>query len=51
MLSMRPASIRPVKSILRRTNLDELRDVIHAAREAGAQSVRPAVMAYLRGKL
>ncbi|GAB4283808.1 MAG: phosphoenolpyruvate--protein phosphotransferase [Roseovarius sp.] len=51
MLSMRPASIGPVKSILRRTNLDELRDVIHAAREAGAQSVRPAVMEYLRGKL
>ena len=50
-LSMRPASIGPVKSILRRTDLGELRGVIHAAREAGHQSVRPAVMDHLRGKL
>lgn len=47
-LSMRPASIGPVKSILRRTNLDALRDVIHAARDRGDQSVRPAVMEFLR---
>ena len=39
MLSIRPASIGPVKSILRRTTLAELRDVIRAA--------RPAVMEYL----
>ncbi|WP_306150987.1 phosphoenolpyruvate--protein phosphotransferase [Roseovarius sp. MMSF_3281] len=50
-LSMRPASIGPVKSILRRTNLIELRNVIDRARDEGAQSVRPAVMDYLRGKL
>ncbi|KRS17086.1 phosphoenolpyruvate--protein phosphotransferase [Roseovarius indicus] len=50
-LSMRPASIGPVKSILRRTDLGELREVIHEAREAGVQSVRPQVMEYLRGKL
>ncbi|MEQ8294243.1 MAG: phosphoenolpyruvate--protein phosphotransferase [Roseovarius sp.] len=50
-LSMRPASIGPVKSILRRTDLSELRAVIHEAREAGVQSVRPQVMEYLRGKL
>ncbi len=50
-LSMRPASIGPVKSILRRTDLTELRRVIHDARETGTQSVRPAVMTYLRGKL
>ena len=50
-LSMRPASIGPVKSVLRRIDLGELRDVIHAERSAGAQSVRPAVMEYLRGKL
>jgi len=50
-LSMRPASIGPVKSILRRTDLRELRDVIHAARDEGVQSVRPAVMEYLRGRL
>ncbi len=51
MLSIRPASIGPVKSILRRTDLGELRAVIHKAREEGEQSVRPAVMEYLRGKL
>ncbi|MHA7852055.1 phosphoenolpyruvate--protein phosphotransferase [Roseovarius sp.] len=50
-LSMRPASIGPVKSILRRTDLTELRRVIHEARDTGNQSVRPAVMTYLRGKL
>ncbi len=47
-LSMRPASIGPVKSILRRTNLQELRDVIHESRNRGDQSVRPAVLEYLR---
>ncbi|MDA7428495.1 phosphoenolpyruvate--protein phosphotransferase [Primorskyibacter aestuariivivens] len=47
-LSMRPASIGPVKHLLRKTNLDELRQVIENAREAGEQSVRPAVMDYLR---
>jgi len=50
-LSMRPASIGPVKSILRRTNLDELRSVLDAAGVRGDQSVRPAVMEYLREKL
>ena len=50
-LSMRPASIGPVKSILRRTNLDDLRDVIHQAREDGLQSVRGPVMEHLRSKL
>jgi phosphotransferase system enzyme I (PtsP) len=50
-LSMRPASIGPVKSILRRIDLAEMRAVIHDARIRGDQSVRPAVMDYLRGKL
>ena len=50
-LSMRPASIGPVKSILRRTDLGALRDVIHKAREDGQQSVRGPVMDHLRGKL
>jgi len=50
-LSMRPASIGPVKSVLRRTNLVELRAVIHEARDRSDQTVRPAVMEYLRGKL
>ena len=47
-LSMRPASIGPVKSLIMRVNLSELREVICEARESGAQSVRPAVMEYLR---
>ncbi len=47
-LSMRPASIGPVKSLLRRVDLSEIRRVIHDAREQGEQSVRPAVMEYLR---
>ena len=47
-LSMRPASIGPVKNMLRNTNLEELRQVIEDAKIRGEQSVRPAVMAYLR---
>ncbi|MBY5987941.1 phosphoenolpyruvate--protein phosphotransferase [Roseovarius atlanticus] len=50
-LSMRPASIGPVKSILRRVDLEELYEVIDGVRIAGDQSVRPAVMDYLKGKL
>ncbi|WP_425041084.1 phosphoenolpyruvate--protein phosphotransferase [Primorskyibacter sp. S187A] len=49
-LSMRPASIGPVKSLLRRTNLDDLRQVIHAARHRGEQSVRPSVMEFFRNQ-
>ncbi|MEY8830284.1 phosphoenolpyruvate--protein phosphotransferase [Sedimentitalea sp. XS_ASV28] len=49
-LSMRPASIGPVKSLLRRSNLEEVRDVITVARENGEQSVRPAVMELLRNR-
>lgn len=47
-LSMRPASIGPVKSLIRRSNLEEVREVINAARERGDQSVRSAVMELLR---
>ncbi|MDF1855422.1 phosphoenolpyruvate--protein phosphotransferase [Pseudooceanicola sp.] len=47
-LSMRPASIGPVKSLLIRTDLDALRAVILKASEEGNQSVRPAVMEWLR---
>ena len=50
-LSMRPASIGPVKSILRRTHLGELRDVIYAARDRGEETVRPSVMDYLQQHL
>ncbi len=49
-LSMRPASIGPVKSLLRRSNLEEVRKVITDARHRGEQSVRPAVMDLLRNQ-
>jgi phosphotransferase system enzyme I (PtsP) len=47
-LSMRPASIGPVKSLLRRVDLMEAREVIDHARTSGAQSVRPVVMDWLK---
>ena len=47
MLSMRPASVGPVKHLLRRSNLHEVKSVIDKARAGGAQSVRPAVMEWL----
>ena len=49
-LSMRPASIGPVKTLLMRTDLGALRQVIEAARERGEQSVRADVMEFLRGQ-
>ena len=46
-LSMRPASVGPVKALLRRVDLHAARAVIYAARDTGAESVRPAVMDWL----
>ena len=46
-LSMRPASVGPVKHLLRRVDLSEVRAVIDAARASGAQSVREAVTDYI----
>ena len=46
-LSMRPASIGPVKSLIRRINISELRACIDDARETGDQSVRPAVVDWM----
>lgn len=46
-LSMRPASIGPVKALLRRVDLSEVRTVIDRAMDEGAHSVRPALMAWL----
>ncbi len=46
-LSMRPASIGPVKRLLREINLAELRAVIDGEIRAGHQSVRHAVVDYL----
>jgi phosphotransferase system enzyme I (PtsP) len=47
MLSMRPASIGPVKHLIRRISLTDLRAVIDAACAGGAVNVRPAVMDWL----
>lgn len=49
-LSMRPASIGPVKALLRKVNLDEVRAVIVSARASGAESARPALMEWLAGQ-
>jgi len=49
MLSMRPASVGPVKHLLRRVRLDEARAVIDAARAAGEQSARGRLMDWLGG--
>ncbi|WP_172332082.1 phosphoenolpyruvate--protein phosphotransferase [Mangrovicoccus sp. HB161399] len=46
-LSMRPASVGPVKHLLRRSDLREVRKVVEEARANGDQSVRPALMDYL----
>jgi len=49
-LSMRPASIGPVKSLIRRTNLTELRKVIDEACTLDEVSVRPRVMEWLASR-
>ena len=46
-LSMRPASIGPVKALLRRQDLTEVRAVIDRAMQDGADSVRPHLMQWL----
>ena len=50
-LSMRPASIGPVKHMLRRVDLGALYKVIETAMHSGEQSVRPAVMEWLRREM
>ncbi|MEM9047594.1 MAG: phosphoenolpyruvate--protein phosphotransferase [Pseudomonadota bacterium] len=47
-LSMRPASIGPVKRMLRSVDLSQARAVIDEGRLSGAMSVRPALLAWLR---
>ncbi len=46
-LSMRPASIGPVKALIRKVDLGAARAVIDGARAAGAESARPALMDWL----
>jgi len=47
-LSMRPASIGPVKHLIRRLDLEEVKAQIDAARTRGDMSVRPALMNWLK---
>ncbi len=49
-LSMRPASVGPVKHLIRRVDLSAARDMIHEASKSGEQSVRGHVMEWLRGQ-
>ena len=49
-LSMRPASIGPVKALLRRVDLGAVRAAIEEARAAGAASARPAIEALLQSE-
>ena len=46
-LSMRPASIGPVKALLRQIHLEAVRRVIDEAIASGAPTARPAIEAYL----
>jgi phosphotransferase system enzyme I (PtsP) len=46
-LSMRPASIGPVKHLIRRVDLTALKAVLDAARAEGVPTARPAVMDFL----
>ena len=46
-LSMRPASVGPVKHLLRRVDLNEVREIIDASITAGDSSVRRAVADWL----
>jgi phosphotransferase system enzyme I (PtsP) len=49
-LSMRPASIGPVKQMLRGIDLGEARDVINTARTSGEQSVRGALTEWIKAQ-
>jgi len=46
-LSMRPASIGPVKALLRSVDLAQARAAIDRARASGAETARPALMEWL----
>ncbi|MBU2992030.1 phosphoenolpyruvate--protein phosphotransferase [Octadecabacter sp. 1_MG-2023] len=50
-LSMRPASIGPVKHMLRRIDLGEVKSIIDESRIRGDQSAREAISDYLRGQV
>jgi phosphotransferase system enzyme I (PtsP) len=45
---MRPASIGPVKHLLRRVNLEELSNIMNSEIASGSSSVRTAVEKYIK---
>ena len=47
-LSMRPASIGPVKRLIRAVSLADTKQIIDDARASGTQSVRPALVDWLK---
>ncbi len=49
-LSMRPASVGPVKHMLRKHNLEAVKTVIEQAAASGEQSVRPALKTWLKSQ-
>ncbi len=46
-LSMRPASIGPVKSLIRRANINEVSEIIARVQARGLESARPALLDYV----
>ena len=47
-LSMRPASIGPVKDLIIRSDIAELRSIIEAEKRRGTEQLRPVVLDYVR---
>jgi phosphotransferase system enzyme I (PtsP) len=48
-LSMRPASVGPVKSLIRRVNFNEISEIIARVQARGLESARPALLDYVAG--
>ncbi|WP_209426369.1 phosphoenolpyruvate--protein phosphotransferase [Pararhodobacter sp. SW119] len=48
-LSMRPASVGPVKDLIRRADLAEVAGIIATARRQGVENLRPRLLSYVDG--
>jgi phosphotransferase system, enzyme I, PtsP len=46
-LSMRPASVGPVKDLIRRADLSEVSEIIATARRQGLENLRPRLLSYV----
>jgi phosphotransferase system, enzyme I, PtsP len=46
-LSMRPASVGPVKHLIRRADLGEVAEIIATARRQGVENLRPRLLSYV----